>query len=214
MTETPSTATMATIPRAAPGRWIREGWHIVRDDIGNFFLVTLIAVAIIMAASFTVVGPLVVGGPLAAGLFYAVRRRMTEGRTDIIDVFEGFNRFIDALLIGILISIFQMVGLLLCVIPFFIVGAFYLFPYLILIDRNPGVWEAMELSRKMATRDTGGYILFFFALCLLNLLGLMLAGIGVLVTIPVSIAAIAVAYREMEGFQQVSQPQAGPINIP
>ena len=212
MTDVPN-ATSTVVP-VAPGRWIGAGWAIVREDLGNFVLMTLIVLGLTAVAGVTIFGPLVVGGPLLAGMFIAIRRRMQEGRTDLMDVFQGFNRFIDALLICLVVSVFSLAGFALCIVPFFIVGALYLFPLLFVIDRNLGFWEAMEASRMTAGRELAGYVIFFMVLCLLNFVGLMLAGIGLVFTLPVSLAAIAVAYKEVVGFQQQPHEPEGPIVIP
>lgn len=212
MTSAPNTA--AARAGTAPGRWIGAGWNIVAGDLGNFVLMTLIALVLTLAAGVTVVGILVVAGPFTAGLFVAVRRRMQEGRSDLMDVFQGFNRFVDTLLLGLLVSVFSLIGLAFCVIPFFVVGAFYLFAFPFQIDRNLSFWEAMRASRRVTAEELAGYVAFFLILCMLNLVGLMLAGVGLLITIPVSIAAIAAAYQDVVGFQPQPQQTAGPIIIP
>jgi uncharacterized membrane protein len=191
-----------------PGRWISMGWAIFKEDIGNFILITLIAGALASVANF------IVAGPLLAGMFIAVKRRLLHGRTDLMDSFAGFNLFIDAFLIGILTGIFTVVGLALCIFPALIVAAFYLFAYLFLVDRKLGFWEAMESSRRLVVQDLLGYILFVFLLLLFNLLGLILLGVGLLVTIPVSVAAIAVAYKETVGFMAAPVEAPGPVHIP
>ena len=93
-------------------------------------------------------------------------------------------------------------------------GALYLFAYPFLVDRGLGFWEAMESSRRLVTRELSAYVMFFIALCLLNFIGLMMAGIGLLFTIPVSVAAVAVAYKDAVGFQPDTQETARPIVIP
>lgn len=191
-----------------PVRWIAMGWAIFKEDVGDFILITLIAGALGTVANF------VVSGPLLAGMFVAVKRRMVEGRTDLMDVFAGFNVFIDALLVGIVTAIFTLVGLLLCIFPAFLVTAFYLFAYLFVVDRKLGFWDAMESSRRLVVQDVLGYVLFVLLLLLLNLLGLLLLGVGLLATIPVSVAAIAVAYRETVGFVATPLQAPGPVNIP
>ncbi len=206
----PDTAAVGTRP--APGRWLSAGWRIIAGDLGNFVLMTLIALALTLTAGLTLVGSIIVMGPFTAGLFLAVRRRMQEGRSDLMDIFQGFHRFVDAFLLGLVVSFFSIIGLAFCIIPFFIVGAFYLLAIPFMIDRNLGFWGAMQSSRRVAVEELAGYVTFFFLLCLLNLVGLALAGVGVLVTIPVSIAAIAVAYQETIGFQP--QETGGPIVIP
>ena len=191
-----------------PARWLGMGWAVFKEDIGNFILITLIAGALASVANFVVVGPLL------AGMFIAVKRRMLYGQTDLMDLFAGFNLFIDAFLIGILTTLFAFVGLLLCLFPGFIVTAFYLFACLFLVDRKLGFWDAMESSRRLVVRDLLGYLLFVLLLMLFNLLGLILLGVGLLVTIPVSVAAIAVAYQEQVGFMAAPMPAPGPVNIP
>lgn len=198
---------MVTEARVTPGRWLRMGWEVIRDDIGNFILLTAVALAL------STVGSFLVAGPLIAGMFIAVRRRMLEGRTDLMDLFAGFHSFIDAFLIHIIVAIFSIVGLALCVIPAFLVVALYLFPYLFMVDRKLPFWEAMESSRKLVLQDLLGYLLFLILLVLINLLGLLLLGVGLLITFPVSIAAVTVAYSETVGFLHKPAESQGPVII-
>ncbi len=198
---------MAEDSPATPGRWIGLGWDVFREDPGTFVLMTLIALAL------AIVGNFIVTGPLLAGMFIAVRRRMLEGRMDLADLFNGFTLFIDAFLIFVISTIFSLIGLAFCVFPVLIVTVLYLFPYLYLVDRQLPFWDAMEASRKLAARHLWDYIFFGILLLLINLLGLMLLGVGVLVTIPVSVAAIAVAYKESVGFAYRPRESHGPVII-
>jgi len=193
--------------RVTPGRWLGMGWGIIRDDIGNFILLSVVALAL------STVGSFLVAGPLLAGMFIAVRRRMLEGRTDLMDLFAGFNYFIDAFLIHIIVAIFSIVGLALCLIPGLLAVALYLFPYLFMVDRKLAFWEAMESSRKLVLQDLLGYLLFLILLILINFLGLLLLGVGLLITFPVSIAAVAVAYHETVGFLSKPAESQGPVII-
>jgi hypothetical protein len=199
---------MAASASVTPGAWIRIGWNVVKEDLGNYILITTMALLLAMVGSF------IVAGPLIAGLFISVRHRMLGGRTDLGDLFAGFNLFIDAFLIFILLSILTLIGLVLLVLPALVVITLYMFAFTFLVDRKLGVWEAMEASRKLVLQDLLGWILFVILLILLNLLGLMLAGIGVLITIPVTAGAIAAAYRDCVGFAYRLAEPKGPIIIP
>jgi len=194
--------------KATPGRWLASGWEVFKHDPGNLVLIALVFVALSMVGNF------VVAGPLLAGMFVALRRKIVEGRTELPDLFSGFTFFIDALLVYVISSVFELVGLVFCIVPVFVVLALYLFPYLFVVDRRLGFWEAMEASRKLATQDLMGYTLFVLALLGLNLFGLILAGVGLLVTIPVSVAAITVAYQERVGFSVRPLEHSGPVVIP
>ena len=199
------TASDAARVQATPGRWISRGWQIVSADLGSFILMTAIALAL------TLVGNFVVAGPLTAGLFIAVRRRMQESRTDIADVFAGFNQFIDAFLICIISSVFLLIGLALLLFPVLIAAALYLFPFAFMVDRKLSFWDALEASRKLALENLFGYVAFVILLAILNFLGLLLFGVGILVTIPVTVAAVAAAYEDAVGFR--FKPTTGPLNI-
>jgi len=191
--------------RATPGRWIAQGWRVVQADLGNFILMTVIALAL------TCVGHVVVAGPLTCGLFIASRRRMQESRTQISDVFDGFRHFLDSFLVCLVSSVFLLIGLVLFIFPVFIVAALYLYAYLFVVDRNLSFWDALEASRKSVLRDLTGHVLFVIALALLNFVGLLLFGVGILVTIPVTVAAIAAAYSDAVGFHV--RPTTGPVLI-
>jgi uncharacterized membrane protein len=49
---------------------------------------------------------------------------------------------------------------------------------------------------------------------MLNVLGLMLAGVGVLITIPITAGAVAAAYRDVVGFSYRPPEARGPVVIP
>lgn len=211
---TTSSAALPMTGPATPGRWISMGWGIVKEDLGNFLLISLLMVVMSLAVSFTVVGHFLVVGPLLTGMFAATRRRMIERRMEVSDLFGGFSLFLDSVVICLVSTLFEFVAIVMCFFPFFIVAALYLFPYLFLADRGFSFWDAMEASRKIAARDLLGYTMFVLLLVLLNLGGLILAGIGILITIPISVAAICVAYREVVGFSQQPAEPRKPIVIP
>jgi hypothetical protein len=191
-----------------PGRWIAMGWRIIQEDLGTFILITLIATALVLVGNF------VVAGPLLTGMFIAIRRKMSAGRADLTDLFAGFHHFIDAFLIHVIILIFSLAALMLCIFPVLIVAALYPFAYLFMLDRKLTFWDAMESSRKFAIQDLTGYMIFIVLLIFLNLLGALMVGVGLLVTIPVSLAAITVAYKETVGFLPPPPPAPGPVIIP
>lgn len=86
--------------KAQGSKWIGQGWKLVKLDMVMF---------VIHAALFLLVSgaiPLILQGPMMLGLQYAMMRRMLVGKTEIGDVFKGFNYFVPAMVAGILVSIF------------------------------------------------------------------------------------------------------------
>ena len=84
-------------------------------------------------------------------------------------------------------------------IAWFIFFATKLFPYFfIILDKNAEALEAFNLSFK----TTEGYFwpvaLFVVASGIINILGTLLFGLGVLISFPVTALAATRAYRELD----------------
>ena len=63
------------------GKWIGEGWEMVKSDFWNFVLLTLIWTIIMFAAGLTYVGSLIVMGPLACSYYYIIFQKMRGGKS-------------------------------------------------------------------------------------------------------------------------------------
>ena len=59
----------------------------------------------------------------------------------------------------------------------------------------------MQASHAVVKNDYFGFTMFLILAFLVNLLGLCCLVVGLLVTIPVTFAAITVAYRDIVGFE-------------
>jgi uncharacterized membrane protein len=65
-------------------------------------------------------------------------------------------------------------------------------------------WPAMQASHAVVKRDYAGFTLFLLLLFLVNLLGLLCCFVGIFVSMPVTYAAIAVAYKDLVGLDERS----------
>jgi len=62
-------------------------------------------------------------------------------------------------------------------------------------------WPAMQASHELVKKDYFGFTLFLVTLILINIGGLLVCFVGLLITIPLSFAAITAAYRDLVGFE-------------
>ncbi|TAD78993.1 MAG: hypothetical protein EA001_05735 [Oscillatoriales cyanobacterium] len=69
----------------------------------------------------------------------------------------------------------------------------------LIIDRRVQFWPAMEMSRKVVGKKWGAIFAFSFVLGLINFLGLIPCGLGLLATIPLSMCAITYGYTQIFG---------------
>jgi uncharacterized membrane protein len=78
----------------------------------------------------------------------------------------------------------------------------YKFTYLFILDKRMDFWPAMQASHEVVKNDYFGFTMFLIVMALINILGFLCCIVGLLVTIPVSLAAITIAYQECVGFDQ------------
>jgi uncharacterized membrane protein len=78
----------------------------------------------------------------------------------------------------------------------------YKFTYLFILDKKMDFWPAMQASHEVVKRDYFGFTMFLILAFLVNVLGFLCLIVGLLVTVPVTFAAITVAYKELVGFDQ------------
>ncbi|MCU1238279.1 MAG: hypothetical protein JWP63_6246 [Candidatus Solibacter sp.] len=179
---------------ARPGAWIGAGWDLVKADLGNYVLIALVFSVLNGAV------PMILQGPLIAGFHIYCMKRILGRNAEFADLFKGFNFFIPTLVASLVIGLFSFAGFLLCIIPGFVVVAMYKFTYLFIVDKRMDFWPAMQASHAVVRNDYFGFTMFLILMILVNLLGLLCCGVGLLVSIPVTIAAITIAYSELVGF--------------
>jgi uncharacterized membrane protein len=180
--------------QAQTGRWIGAGWNLVKADLGNFALVTLVYMLLNSV-------PLIQGALLVGMHIYCMKKLLAR-RAEFADLFTGFNFFVPSLVASLLISLFTFAGTLLCIIPGLVIAAMYKFTYLFIVDKRMDFWQAMKASHAVARNDYFGFTMFLLAMAGLNILGALCCVVGLLISIPVTIAAITVAYQEVAGFEQ------------
>ena len=76
----------------------------------------------------------------------------------------------------------------------------YKFTYLFIVDKRMDFWQAMKASHAIVRNDYFGFTMFVIVVFLVNVLGFLCLLVGLLVTVPLTFAAITVAYQEIVGF--------------
>jgi hypothetical protein len=180
--------------QASGSRWIGEGWALVKADLGNYVVISLVFVLLS--------GVPLIQGPLIAGFHIFTMKKLMGRNAEFGDLFKGFNFLVPTLVASLLIGLFTFGGTLLCIIPGLVVAAMYKFTYLFIVDKRMDFWPAMQASHAIVKNDYFGFTMFLVLAFLVNLLGVLCCIVGLLVTIPLTFAAITVAYKEIVGFEQ------------
>jgi uncharacterized membrane protein len=146
---------------------------------------------------------IVLAAPLIGGFFIVIFKLMKQQQIGFADFFGGFRYFLPLVLEGIVASCFIALGTMLLIIPGIYLLVSYIFPVSLIIDRKIDFWQAMEASRRVVTKHWFNVLLFIGALLLINIIGVLPAGLGLLVTVPISACAIAVAYDKIFGIESM-----------
>lgn len=190
---TPSYWIPRTGIQAQTGRWLGAGWQLVKNDLGNYVLMALV---------FTILsGVPFIQGALLAGFHIFTMRKLNGRRAEFADLFKGFSFFLPTLVASLVIALFVFLGTLACLIPGLVLAAAYKFTYLFIVDKRMDFWPAMKASHAVVRQDYFGFTIFLLAAAGVNLLGVLCCVVGMFVTIPLTIAAVTVAYQETVGFE-------------
>jgi hypothetical protein len=126
--------------------------------------------------------------PVYAVFFVMLTSRMPRGRTrgappnpaEILPIFITF---------GVLILVVILIGTL--------IGAFFIFTYPLIVDRKLAAIDAIKTSFKAVMANLSGIMGLLGLNLVFGIVGLMLCYVGAFLMMPISLAAWAVAYRQV-----------------
>lgn len=203
---------------------IGEAWQMTRDKMGVWVVSMLIYIAIIAVAQAIVYGimyGLGMAGPNAqptavsfivqfvlglavvavtgffqAGLYRMALKQVRGQEIQTSDMFSAGDATGGVIVTSILYQLAAQIGLILCIIPGFIVLGRGMLAIPIAVDKNVGGVDALQKSWAALKNDTVNAILFLIVAGLAAGLGVLACGVGVLFTAPISFLAVAIVYRD------------------
>jgi uncharacterized membrane protein len=207
-TEAPATASLPEqlpIGEVKVGDYFKAGWELFKKYPAGFIgYAALFIIIMIIANQVPVIhwlAGLILPTPLAAG-FFVVSAKLLQNRTpEFTDFFGGFNFFLQLVLLGVVTSVFIGLGLILLIIPGIYLMVSYLFALMFVVDRGLDFWPAMETSRRSLQARWFSFFTLFLVIFFLNIGGLLLLGVGLLVSLPLSYCILTVAYADIFGFK-------------
>jgi len=141
----------------------------------------------------TVVGYLI-NAALVRGALHEV-----DGQRPSLGSFFRFTNIGNVILASILVGVLTAIGLILFVIPGLIVAFLSWWTLQYVIDRHDSATDGLRSSFRAISSQAGSVLLLALALIGINILGAIPFGLGLLITIPVSVIASTYAYRLVSG---------------
>jgi uncharacterized membrane protein len=205
-------------PKPDIGEYLSEAWDVVINNAVLLILGFFVLYVILALASCTIIGGLIVAGPLAFGYLRVLDRRMREEPAEFGDLFGGFQDFGKALVTYLLVFgislavsiVVVLVAIVLMLIPclgqilavllmiaaqvFLAAALLFVFPVAALSDRRPG--EALKQSVAFCRANLWPTVLFALVVLLIAGAGSLVCGVGTVLTAPIAIAMVVKAYHD------------------
>jgi uncharacterized membrane protein len=192
-------------PRRPLTTYIQTGWEIFKQYPAGFAGFCLINIAVHTALStlprLSWLASAAILTPLLMGNFIVSAKVLQRQAPVFRDFFAGFHFFLPLCLVSLATSVLISLGLFLLIIPGVYLMVSYIFSGCLVVDRRLDFWPAMELSRRTVTPRWFEFFLLVLLLSVLNGVGALLLGLGLLVTLPLTFSAVAALYADVFGFQ-------------
>lgn len=138
--------------------------------------------------------------PLYVGLIYMVNKFNTKSPIEFSDLFIGYRQnFVNILIYSFISGIISSVALGLCFIPFIFVYPFLLLGYPVLLFENASAIDALSKSFNIAKENYGTFLGVSFLGMLISVAGIVLCGIGLILTAPFIMIVMYSAYCAFVG---------------
>ncbi|MDP1827660.1 MAG: hypothetical protein Q8L48_30590 [Archangium sp.] len=205
-----------TTPRFSNGDALRFGWLTTRAHLAP--LLVLGATGLVLGMFSQALGRGGAGGALLTALVQvaqvAVMLLMTRASMKLFDgehfdlanpapLLEGFWRY---LLVVFLFGLITAIGFALLIVPGVLLGLAFGFAPFFAVDGQRDPVEAFRASSRLTRGFRGQLFLFALLLMGVNLLGVLALGVGVVITVPMSVVAAVYAFRRLQGRTEAATP--------
>lgn len=190
------------------------GWETAKAHLPFFVVIILITLAVNFAPNI-VVQSIQQEVPILSGLLslalWIVSMLVSLGaikislkiidnkKAEIVDLFNGYPQLLNFVAASIIYAILVGVGTILFIIPGIIFGVKYHFYSYLIVDKNMGPLEALKKSGEITKGNKWQLFLLGLACLLVNIVGLLALGIGLFITVPLTMLAYAHVYRKLLG---------------
>ncbi|WP_194975046.1 hypothetical protein [Aquiflexum lacus] len=161
------------------------------------FIFSLQLLAFLYLKDFAFLQSIFLSPPLYSGFYLVANKLSLKQKVVYPDFFKGFNFYMPIFAIWLIGQVLTAFGLVLFVIPGVYLAVAYSFSVLMAIFGGFDFWTAMEESRKLITARWLKFFLFTLVIIVINVLGLLTFGLGLLVSVPISFYATYILFEDL-----------------
>jgi len=191
-------------PNLEVGHIFSRSWEVFKANMGLVFGVLAVQILVTMiSAIIPIIGPLLIGGPLGAGVYFVLVRLVRDEEVVVRDMFDGFKEFGRTLGVYWLYSIVVMVGMILFVVPGLILAIGLMPAMYLVLDSNYGVGDTLQESWEMTKGHKWSLFVLSLAIMGIIILGVLAFLVGAIFAIAFAYVVMAAAYDELSQAQPV-----------
>lgn len=139
--------------------------------------------------------------PLMLGVFILGLRRAVDAPLSVASIMNHYDKTVALAVTLGMMYLMLTIGFILLIVPGVYLSIAYYMALPLVAEKGMRPWQALETSRK----SVGKRWFAVFGLCMLigliNMLGMLALGIGLVWTIPFTVIAFGILYRNMFGFE-------------
>lgn len=189
------------------GGSLKEGWRLFKKHTTFFIVYQLILWVLFgLAQTWSARGGLLLsllGWVLTVlgkmGFYQSALLVTMDIKPQFDQLYRNWEMLFSWVIAGILFFFFFFLGLLFFIIPGCYVWARYGFYPFFILDRKSEPLKALGQAAELSRGHVGHLFILFLCCACLNILGLLLLGLGFFVTLPVTLIALAHTYRQLTG---------------
>lgn len=140
--------------------------------------------------------------PILYSIFTMAYKFDNYKNVEISDIFIHYRdgKFLNIFFASLIISIISMIGIILCIIPGFIIYAVTLLVVPLIIFADADIKQALNYGVKLGFKDLGSFILLLLSIIGVLIVGLLLCCVGLIAAVPFVYVLIYSFYKEIVGF--------------
>lgn len=140
--------------------------------------------------------------PMYAGVFMLAVKRSVGAPLHVNEIFQYWHKILPLIGLYVVMYLMIMLGFILLVLP----GIYLIFAYSmaipLMVEKDMGIWQALETSRKTVTKKWFTMFGFFIAYLVAVILGAIALLVGLLWVMPAVLIAYGIVYRNMFGIEE------------
>lgn len=204
------------------------GWQGFKSNVGPLILIALVILAVqvvfsglvwILDAGFFLrflinLASFVLSVVISMALIRAALM-IVDGRTPELDKLVSGDGLLSYAVAALITTVLVVIGTVLCILPGLVIGYLLMFFGYAIVDNVSGPTggapqsdpvAALRTSFDITSANVGSLVLLLLVSVGLNMIGALLCGLGLLVTLPVTGIALAYAWRWFTQGHTATQP--------